>query len=210
MPRSSFLKINGLLLQTGRRWRKNVGSASSVENISSPQVRAELKRVLSLPETKDSRAAFEKVVALSSLLPRLSDVPRMKTPPPKVFREYVAPVGLPVIFTDMFEGEKLSRWTWNYVRSKWGKTVYEDVRQGDYSEEVSKFGKHLVNRVGVTLENFIDVATGKRETREGEERLYIAQKRIIPVEALETEFFYPPFYPGDCKKCYMEPTAWYI
>lgn len=168
----------------------------------------DLQKILSLPERKGSRSAFDKVVALSSRLPTIREVLRIKTPPPEVFRDNLAPVGLPVIFTDMFLGEKLSQWTWDYVRSKWGKTTYPNIRQGNYSTKTSKSGKHFVNRVTVTLEDFIDIATGKKKPGKKERGMYIAKKRVIPVEALETEFSYPPFYPGDHKKCYLEPTGW--
>ena len=176
-----------------------------VESIGSAALRNELKKTAA-----HARAAFDKVVTLSSLLPGLKEIPRMRTSSPSFFRDYIAPVGLPVVFTDMLEGTKLSRWTWDYVRSKWGKTAYLNTRQGDYSTKTSKNGKHLVNRVTVTLDDFIDVATGKRELRKRERNMYIAKKRLIPVEALEKEFYYPPFYPGNYKKCYLEPTGWYV
>lgn len=186
-------------------WRN---ASSSVDYIGSSAIREDLREVLSVLDTEDSRAAFNKVVALSSLLPRIREIPRMKTPSPSVFRDYIAPVGLPVIFTDMFQGKKLSQWTWEYVRSKWGKTIYQNTRQGNYSTKTSKSGKHFINRVTVTLEEFIDIATGKRKSGEREKAMYIAKKRVIPVEALEAEFSYPPFYPGIHKKCYLEPTGW--
>lgn len=186
-------------------WRN---ASRSVDYIGSSAIREDLREVLSVPETTDSRAAFDKVVALSSLLPRVREIPRMKTPSPGVFRDYIAPVGLPIIFTDMFQGEKLSQWTWEYVRSKWGKIIYLNTRQGNYSTKTSKSGKHYINRVTVTLEDFIDIATGKRKPGKKEKAMYIAKKRVIPVEALETEFTYPPFYPGNHKKCYLEPTGW--
>lgn len=180
----------------------------SVDSIGNTAIRRELGRALSAPEPPNSRAAFDKVVALSSLLPRITTVPRIVTPSPEVFREYIAPIGLPVIFTDMLEGEKLSQWTWDYVRSKWGKTEYNKIRQGGYSTKTSRGGKHLINRVSMTLEYFIDVVTGKREASDKEEDMYIAKKRLIPLEALETEFYYPPFYTGAHKNCYLEPTGW--
>lgn len=183
-------------------------ASSSVDNLGSSVIRDDLEVVLSMPEPPGSRAAFDKVVALSSLLHTVREIPRTKTPSPKVFRDYIAPVGLPVIFTDMLQGEKLSRWTWDYVRSKWGKTIYLNTRQGDYSTKTSKSGKHYINRVTVTLEDFIDIAMGKKKAGKKEQEMYIAKKRVIPVEALETEFSYPPFYPGDHKKCYLEPTGW--
>ena len=169
-----------------------------------------LSEILSAQETPDSRAAFDKVVALSSLLPKLTEISRIETPSPEAFRNYIAPAGLPVIFTDMLAGEKLGQWTWEYVRSKWGKTVYKNARQGNYSTKTSSTGKHYIKRVTVTLADFIDVVTGKRTPEEAERGVYIAKKRIIPVEALEAEFLYPPFYSAPHKKCYLEPTGWYV
>jgi len=60
----------------------------------------------------------------------------------------------------------------------------------------------------VSLADFIDIATGKRKPKKGEQGLYITKQRVIPKEALEKEFYYPPFYPGSHKQCYLEPTAW--
>ena len=158
----------------------------------------------------DPRAGFEQVVALSTLLPKISTISRIKTPSPETFRNYVAPVGLPVIFTDMFDGTLLRQWTWNYVRNKWGDHVFSNTRQGDYSTQKTKNGKYFVNRVSVTLRNFIDVVLGKREPTEKEKGLYITKQRVIPREALEKEFYYPPFYPGPHKNCYLEPTGWLV
>lgn len=194
-------------------WRQAVGGSPSSEavlGISNSAIRKELGRILSVPESSagDPKVAFDKVVALSSLLPRIRNISRMKTPTPETFQNYIAPMGLPVVFTDMLEGEKLGSWTWEYVRSKWGKTVYQNTRQGNYSTKTSKAGKHLVNRVSVSLEDFIDVVTGKKVASKKERGMYIAKKRVIPVEALEAEFHYPPFYPGVHKHCYLEPTGW--
>lgn len=179
-----------------------------VDKIDNSLIRQELHKILHARETPNSRAAFEKVVALSSLLPPFTNISMMKMPSPETFRNYIAPMGLPVVFTDMLEGERLGRWTWDYVRTKWGKTVYQNIRQGNFSTKTSKSGKHLINRVTVTLEDFIDVVTGKRKPEKDEMGLYIAKKRVIPVEALEAEFYYPPFYPGSHKTCYLEPTGW--
>ena len=179
-----------------------------VDKIGSPVIRRELKRILFGLDSNNRKYAFEKIVALSSLLPPLTNISRMKTPSPETFRNYIAPAGLPVIFTDMLEGQKLGGWTWDYVRSKWGEVVYQNVRQGDFLTKTSKNGKHIINRVTITLKDFIDVITGKREAGEKEMGLYIAKKRVIPVEVLESEFYYPPFYPGAHKSCYLEPTGW--
>lgn len=168
---------------------------------------AELTKILAVDESSP-RAAFDRVVALSSLLPKITNISRMKTPSPETFRNYIAPMGLPVVFTDMLEGQMLGRWSWDYVRSKWGEQVYSNIRQGNFSTKTSKSGKHIVKRVSVRFADFIDVVTGKRKPNEKEEGLYIAKKRVIPVEALEAEFYYPPFYPGPHKNCYLEPTGW--
>lgn len=156
-----------------------------------------------------SRAAFELVVKLSSLLPKVTNISRIRTPSPEAFRNYIAPVGLPVIFTDMLEGKALGEWSWEYIKSKWGETVFHNTRQGKYSTKANKYGKHYVNRVSVKLADFIDVVTGRRAPRNDEKDMYITKQRVIPPEALEAEFYYPPFYPGQHKKCYLEPTAWY-
>ena len=162
-------------------------------------------------ETDESnpRAAFEQVIALSSLLPKIRNISRTKIPSPEAFRNYIAPVGLPVIFTDMLTDQPLARWSWDYVRAKWGDHVFHNTRQGNYSDtKTTKSGKYSVNRVSVKLADFIDVVTGKRKPNENEEGLYITKQKVIPQEALETEFFYPPFYPGSHKNCYLEPTGW--
>ena len=174
----------------------------------SEYIASAVKTLLNSTETHDQRAAFEQVVALSSFLPRLTNISRLATPSPEAFRSYIAPVGLPVIFTDMLEGSRLRQWSWNYVRAKWGHHVFHNARQGNYSTKKSASGKYTVNRVSVTLGDFIDVATGRREPRESEVGLYITKQRIIPPEDLEREFVYPPFYPGPHKSCYLEPTAW--
>ena len=156
----------------------------------------------------DERADFEQVVALSTLLPRLTNISRLKTPTPRAFRDYIAPVGLPVIFTDMLDGSQLKEWSWDYVRAKWGHHVFHNTRQGNYSSKKTTSGKYYVNRVSVTLADFVDVVTGRRAPRKSEEGLYITKQKVIPQEELETEFVYPPFYQGPHKNCYLEPTAW--
>lgn len=176
--------------------------------LDSDGVGKELARILSQDESSNSRAAFDKVVALSALLPKITDISRMKTPSPEAFRSYIAPVGLPVIFTNMLEGEMLGEWTWNYVRLKWGDKVFHNTRQGEYSIKKTKLGKHVVNRVSVRLSDFIDIVTGKRVPSDSEKGMYITKQQVIPVEALEAEFYYPNFYPGYHKKCYLEPTGW--
>lgn len=174
----------------------------------SEYVASVVKTLLNSTDSHDQRAAFEQVVALSSLLPRLTNISRLATPSPEAFRNYVAPVGLPVIFTDMLQGSRLREWSWDYVRAKWGHRVFHNTRQGNYSTRKSAAGKYAVNRVSITLGDFIDVVTGRRAPKKSEVGLYITKQKIIPAEDLETEFVYPPFYPGPNKPCYLEPTAW--
>ncbi len=173
-----------------------------------PSLRAEVMRLLSVDSTDSSRAAFNQVVTLSSLLPKITNVSRMRTPSSETFRNYIAPVGLPVIFTDMLQGQLLGRWTWEYVQGRWGDTVFHNTRQGNYSTKVTAGGKHFIHRVNVKLSDFIDVVLGRRQPTAGEEGLYITKQRVIPQEDLESEFYYPPFYPGPHKNCYLEPTGW--
>ena len=170
-------------------------------------MQVELKRVLAVNQSSP-RAAFETVVALSSLLPRIRNISRIKTPTPEAFRSYIAPVGLPVIFTDMLEETRLADWTWDMVRTKYGHQVFHNTRQGNYSTKKTSYGKQVIGRTSVSLADFIDVATGKRKPKKGEQGLYITKQRVIPKDALEEEFYYPPFYPGSHKQCYLEPTAW--
>lgn len=159
-------------------------------------------------ESKGSWREFEKVVALSSLLPPISNISRIRTPAPDFFLQYIAPVGLPIIFTDMLEGTRLDKWSWEMVRERWGERIYGNTRQGDYSSQVNRFGKHYIGRVSVRLKDFIDVVTGKRAPKSREKGLYITKQRVLPPEQLEELFYYPPFYPGDHKSCYLEPTGW--
>ena len=170
-------------------------------------LQVELKRVLSVNQSSP-RAAFETVVALSSLLPRVRNISRIKTPTPEAFRSYIAPAGLPVIFINMLEGTRLADWSWDMLRTKYGHQVFHNTRQGNYSTKKTSYGKQVIGRTSVTLADFIDVATGKRQPKKGEQGLYITKQRVIPKEALEEEFYYPPFYPGSHKQCYLEPTAW--
>lgn len=173
------------------------------ENIASM-----VNTLLHKTDESDPRAAFERVIALSTLLPKITNISRLKTPSPTAFRNYIAPVGLPVIFTDMLDGSRLQQWSWDYIKDKWGHHVFRNTRQGNYSSKKSSSGKYYVNRVTVTLADFINVVTGKREPMKSEKDLYITKQSIIPTEELETEFLYPPFYPGGHKNCYLEPTAW--
>ena len=186
------------------------GGHQAVKTIGSVALRKELEEAIFNDEhSAHSRAAFELVVALSSLLPKVTNISRIRTPSPEAFRNYIAPVGLPVVFTDMLEGKALGKWTWDYIKSKWGDTVFRNTRQGKYSFKTNKYGKHYVNRVSVKLADFVDIVTGRRAPSKDEKDMYITKQRVIPPEALEAEFYYPPFYPGQHKKCYLEPTGWY-
>lgn len=186
------------------------GVITKADSADSKIIQREIKKAFITGNTSNPRAAFEHVVLLSSLLPKITNISRINTPSPEAFRNYIAPMGMPVIFTDMLKGEKLSQWTWEYIRSKWGHVVYHNTRQGEYSTKVSKLGKHYVNRVSVQLADFIDIVTGKKRAGKSEEGMYITKQRVIPVEALEQEFTYPKFYPGTHKKCYLEPTGWWV
>ena len=172
---------------------------------------AELEKIsknMRASEFKGSLNEFERVVAVSSLLPPIVNITRIPSPTPEAFLQYIAPVGLPVVFTDMLEGTSLSGWTWDMVQKRWGDHTYSNTRQGNYSPKVNRFGKHFIHRVTVKLKDFIDVVTGKREPTEKEKRLYITKQRVLPPNQLEKMFYYPPFYPGDKKKCFLEPTGW--
>ena len=160
--------------------------------------------------TKDSlsRSDFDTVITLSLLLPPIRNISRILTPLPQTFRDYIGPAGLPVIFTDMLVGTNMDNWSWDYVQEKWGNEVFHNTRQGNYSTDVTHFGKHKINRVSVRLSDFIDVATGKRKPRDREKGLYITKQRMLPKDALEKEFYYPPFYDGLNRKCFLEPTGW--
>ena len=181
-----------------------------VRHQESEEIASMVMALLRKVDESSPRAAFEQVVALSTLLPKITTISRLKTPSAETFRNYIAPVGLPVIFTDMFDGSLLRQWNWDYVRAKWGKQVFHNTRQGNYSTKKTSSGKYSINRVSVSLGDFIDVVTGQRAAKEHERGLYITKQRVIPTEALEAEFFYPPFYPGPHKSCYLEPTAWQV
>ena len=159
---------------------------------------------------KNNRTDFEDVKLLSSLLPHITNITRISTPTPHTFRNYIAPVGLPVIFTDLLTGTVLDHWSWDMVKEQWGDTVFRNTRQGNLSSKANKHGKHYVNRVSVKLSHFIDVVTGKKEPDEKEKLLYITKQRILPTQTLNDYFFYPPFYSAKkYKKCFLEPTGWY-
>lgn len=166
------------------------------------------KELQKIFQARGRRSDFELVVALSSLLPPIKNVSKMPTPSREVFLEYIAPTGLPVVFTDMLVGTKMENWSWAMVRKRWGEHVYQNIRQGNFSNNVNKFGKHLVNRVNIKLKEFIDVVTGAIGGGEKQQGLYIAKKALFPQAELEKEFYYPPFYPGNHKSCFLEPSGW--
>ena len=205
LKRKVHTENDPLVVREGRQ-DAEVFAAKSVSNSALSKELTEA--VFNDEHATNSRAAFELVVVLSSLLPKVKNISRISTPSPEAFRNYIAPVGLPVIFTDMLEGTKLSSWNWDYIKSKWGETVFRNTRQGKYSNKTNRYGKHYVNRVSVKLSDFVDVVTGKRAASKDEKEMYITKQRIIPPEALQAEFFYPPFYPGSNQKCYLEPTGW--
>ncbi len=155
-----------------------------------------------------SRSDFDTVVMLSLLLPPIHEISRMLTPSHQTFLNYIAPTGLPVIFTDMLERTTLDDWTWDLVREKWGNEVFHNTRQGNYSNQVNKFGKHKVNRVTVKMSDFIDVVTERRKPTDNEKGMYITKQKMLPAKELEKEFYYPPFYNGEHNKCFLEPTGW--
>ena len=192
----------------GRASARNKAFSRSAARVGDDGSLAEISRTLALNQS-DQRAGFELVVALSSLQPKITMISKIKTPSPEAFRNYIAPVGLPVVFTDMLKGTSMETWNWDYVRGKWGDHVFHNTRQGNYSTRASKFGKHYVNRVTTRLADFIDIVTGQRTPGPNEKGLYITKQKIIPSEELEREFYYPPFYPAPRKQnCYLEPTAW--
>lgn len=208
----AIVKKNNLDSVNLRVFSKEKRNVEEIEDIYGGLVgnfglQMELKKMLSVNQSSP-RAAFETVVALSSLLPRITSVARIKTPTPEAFREYIAPVGLPVIFTDMLEGTHLANWSWDMLKAKYGHHVFHNTRQGNYSTKKTSYGKQIIGRTSVSLSDFIDVATGKRKPKKGEQGLYITKQKVMPTEALEEEFYYPPFYPGSHKQCYLEPTAW--
>ncbi len=173
---------------------------SSIENILKKQSALNTKNSL-------SRNDFDTVVTLSLLLPPIKNISRMLTPTHEMFRNYIAPAGLPIIFTDMLVGTSMDNWSWDYVKENWGNTVFRNTRQGNYSTRVTKLGKHKIHRVSVRLSDFIDVVTGKRKPNENEKGLYITKQKVLPTEDLENVFYYPPFYFGR-QRCFLEPTGW--
>ena len=185
------------------RWRIR----SNEEAPTGPEY-ASTREKLDQLDARDPRVAFKQVEALSALLPKLRNISRIETPTPEAFRNYIAPMGLPVIMTGMFQGTKMSNWGWKYLRDRWGDRVFHNTRQGNYSTKSNVSGKQYIGRVSVRLSDFIDIVTGVRKPRGGEEGLYITKQDVIPPEDLEKEFYYPPFYPDTHKTCYLQPSGW--
>lgn len=115
---SDELNVHHVTKITGTTYLNQFKNAA-VEGIGSLGLQAELQKVLAIDEM-DPRAAFDQVVALSFLLPKITNISRLQTPSPEAFRNYIASVGLPVIFTDLLEDQLLSKWTWEYVQARWG------------------------------------------------------------------------------------------
>ena len=161
-----------------------------------------------LRKQKIKRNSLAYVIFLSHLLPPMRNITRIPTPSREMFLNYIAPVGLPVIFTDMLTGTKLDSWSWEMVKQKWGGHTFHNARQGNYSSKVNKLGKHSINRVSVRLSRFIDLVTGASQPNEDEKGLYITKQKVLPPNALDEEFYYPPFYPGNHQHCFLEPTGW--
>ena len=156
---------------------------------------------------ESSADSLDTLLRASALLPRIKLIVRMKTPNPEVFRNYIAPVGLPVVFTDMIRHSVLKKWNWGYIRSKYGQLQFGDVRQGNYTDEKSSSGKKHINRVKMSIKDFVDIITGLREAREGEELVYFAKKGLISAQEFGQEIGYPPFY-GDPENCFLTPSVW--
>ena len=158
---------------------------------------------------KDGRKMFKLIQAFGSLLPRIQHVTKMGTPSVDQFRNYIAPAGLPVVFTDMYKSHPLRKWSWETLKKQYGHLKYDDVRQGALHNDTSQFGKRNVNRVSVKLSDFIDLVSGARKAKgSAEEGLYIAKKQLLPKEAVQKEFPYPPFYSGNMDTCFTEPSSW--
>lgn len=158
---------------------------------------------------KDARKMFKLIQAFGSFLPRIQEITRMPTPSVDVFRKYIAPAGLPVVFTDMYKNHPLRQWNWSALKKKYGHLQYQDVRQGALQNDSSLYGKKMVNRVNVKLSDFIDLVTGQRKaTGSKEEGLYIAKKQLLPKSVLQKEFPFPPFYSGAMENCFTEPSSW--
>lgn len=104
---------------------------------------SEANRLLQDIDPQSARSEFRTVAVLSSFLPLLSEVPRTKTPSAEDFIRHIASVGLPIIFTDMLKGTKLIRWSWKYLRARFGDIVFRNTRQGEYLDTANGVGKQV-------------------------------------------------------------------
>ena len=117
--------------------KKSAGFHLAKRHDSSMGFEAQLK-ILAVDESS-SIAAFGQVVALSSLLPKIANNENSPNSP-EMFRKHIAPIGLPVVFTDM-----LGMWSWDYVHSKWkctaisGKATFQLKPQNLESISSNKF-----------------------------------------------------------------------
>ena len=171
----------------------NINHATVIKELSRPNIK---------------RNSLKHVILLSHLLPPIENISRITTPSRETFLNYIAPVGLPVIFSDMLLGTKLEGWSWEMVKQRWGDHIFHNTRQGNYSNKVNKFGKHHIKRVSIRLSRFVDLVTGVSQPNEHEKSLYITKQKVLPPQALDEEFYYPPFYPGNHQRCFLEPTGW--
>ena len=157
--------------------------------------------------TESSDVSLDVLLRASALLPRITQVVRMPTPHTEVFSNYIAPVGLPVIFTDLVSKDVMYKWNWEYIGAKYGHLQFGNVRQGNYTDMESKSGKKTINRVKMTVRDFTDIVTGRREAKENEELVYFAKKGLVTGKEFGKEFGYPPFY-GNIDQCFLPPSIW--
>lgn len=204
----SFFGGNATELRPVRR--RHLDDSKEYEQRTRISAADQLKLIVNKLKSTSRRNSLEHVIFLSSFLPPITNVSRMPTPSSQVFCNYISPVGLPVIFTDMLLGTKLENWSWDMVKDRWGNHIFHNTRQGNYSKKINRFGKHRINRVSVKLSRFVDLVTGTEQPNEHEQGLYITKQKILPPEALDNEFYYPPFYPGNHRTCFLEPTGWYV
>lgn len=157
-------------------------------------------------ESKDNKT-IDYVRRASTLLPRIKRVVKIDNPTSEMFRDYIAPVGVPVVMRGLITKMVLTKWTWGYIKTKYGHIKFDGVRQGEYTGEKTKTGKNIVKRVSITLRDFVDVIINARESKEQEKQLYIAKKDLITSEDFAKEFNYPPFF-SSAEKCFLPPSIW--
>ena len=114
-----------------------------------------------------ARAGFRTVAALSSLLPLLREVPRTRTPSAEDFIEHIASVGFPIILTDMIEGTRLRRWSWRYLRARFGDIVFHNTRQGEYFDTANRLGKQVCSVCAFVRAMYLSQAFPRRCTITG-------------------------------------------